>query len=964
MKYQLRNVLGCTLLLISLGACRTDTRRADVAGAQVRGESEDEHKACDGAAAAMRDEFEKTKDPVTGRVPRELLWPAIEYTDQLKQDMRQSWANAKVATSGWAERGPTSDALGASNGNLRGPNSDVPSGRIRAIMVDASDTSGNTVFAGSVAGGLWKTTSINTSPAGWTLVNDKLSNLAITGICQDPSSTSTMYFCTGEGFFNSDAVQGDGVFKSTNGGSTWSQVSSTNSTNAGTAFNYCTRIICDASGNIYVGTLTGLYRSTNGGTSWTNITPSGTSSGICDVKIAAGRMHVTSGFGSTAYYRYTDNPSTVSSGSGWNSATTPFTTSSIYRVALACVRGNLIALPVSSSTYDVATIYRSTDSGKTWSTLNHTPSFGSGQGWYCMAGAINPADSTQYIVASLDCYKTTNAGTSVWSQISDWASSTQQYVHADQHDMIWYTQGAQSRVLVVCDGGVFLSTDGGSTWANRNVGLRIKQFYSCDIHPSTTNYFLAGAQDNGTHSFSNAGLSTTTEVIGGDGMFVHIDQDQAAYQFTAFPYNSYARSTNSGANWSTSGLNFGSTGRFTNPSDYDNTSNVMYSADATGSYRRWTNPQTGATNDVVSVTALGSATVSAVAVSPYTSNRVYFATSAGILARVDNANTVSSPAAGTSVASSLGTVSSIVFGGSEDTVIVTNSSYSGTQVWYSTNATNASPTFTAKDGNLPNIPVRWSLPIAYTNGKRVMIATETGVWVTSDITAASPTWVADPNFPNVRTDMLKYRSSDKLVAAATHGRGLWTAVAQEATAIALPYNEFVLKANSSSQTTFLTWTFKTARQIIGFDIESADDGSNFKAVAAQQGGATLKDYQYNEPRSSGWKYYRIKSTDQYGLVQYSNIVSVAPAVISALELSNVYPNPAADMVNLTVASPSGQGIRLELYSAIGQKMKETTQQLSAGSQQVSLNMAGIAPGNYLLIAVVGNQRFSYVVVKH
>lgn len=960
MKYHIPKLLAGLWLLAACSACSQHRHRAEIEHYQENGENE----AYDGPGLAMQQEFENTKDPLTGRVPRELLWPAIEYTDQLKQDIRQGWAYAKTTANGWAERGPSSDALGPSNGNYRGPNSDVPSGRIRAIMEDAADATGNTVFVGSVAGGLWKTTSINSSPAGWTLVNDKLSNLAITGLCQDPTSTSKMYFCTGEANNNIDAVQGDGIFKSTNGGSSWSQLSSTSSSSSGGAFNYCTRILCDASGNVYVGTRSGLYRSTDGGSSWTNITPSGVSAAICDVKISStGRMHVTSGFGTTAYYRYTDNPGTVTSSSGWNSATTSFATSSIYRVVLACKGDTLIALPASSTGYNVATIYNSTDGGVNWNALSNTPSFGSGQGWYCLAAAINPASGKEYIVGSLDCYKTTNAGASAWSQISAWADASLQYVHADQHDIIWYTAGAQSRVLVACDGGVFLSTNGGTNWANRNVGLRIKQFYSCDIHPATTNYFLAGAQDNGTHSFSNAGLSTTTEVIGGDGMIVHIDRSQPSYQYSAFAYNQYIRSTNGGSGWSNSGLGFSSsTGRFTNPTDYD-TSGVMYCGDAAGNYRRWTNPRTGTTNDVVSLSALSGGSIYSVAVSPYTSNRVYFGTGAGTLARVDNANTVTSPATGTGVATSLGTISSIVFGGSEDTVIVTSSSYSGTQVWYSTNATSGSPTFTAKDGNLPNIPVRWSLPIANTGGKRVMIATETGVWVTADITASSPVWVPDPTFPNVRTNMLKYRASDKLVAAATNGRGLWTATAPDATAIALPYNEFVLKSNSTNQATTLNWTFKTARQVITFEVERSDDGRTFSTVATQQGGAAFKDYQYSEPRSANWTYFRIKATDQYGLVQYSNIISIAPLSVAALELSNVYPNPAKELVNLSVASPSSQNIHLALYAVTGQKVRELHQTLSAGSQKVSLNVAGVSPGNYLLIATVGSQRFSYVVNK-
>ncbi|MBK8953175.1 MAG: hypothetical protein IPM85_13830 [Chitinophagaceae bacterium] len=95
------------------------------------------------------------------------------------------------------------------------------------------------------------------------------------------------------------------------------------------------------------------------------------------------------------------------------------------------------------------------------------------------------------------------------------------------------------------------SADGGTTIRDRNVGLRIKQFYSCAIHPVTTDYFIGGAQDNGMHQFSNPGLSTSVEFAGGDGCYSAIDQDEPQYQFGSYVYNVYRRSTNGGSTWST-----------------------------------------------------------------------------------------------------------------------------------------------------------------------------------------------------------------------------------------------------------------------------------------------------------------------------------------------------------------------------------------------------------------------------
>ena len=102
--------------------------------------------------------------------------------------------------------------------------------------------------------------------------------------------------------------------------------------------------------------------------------------------------------------------------------------------------------------------------------------------------------------------------------------------------------------------------------------------------------------------------------------------------------------------------------------------------------------------------------------------------------------------------------------------MVSFSNYGVNNVWVSTNAGTA---WTAIDGNLPNMPVRWCMFYPGDNTKAI-IATETGVWQTSLINGASTVWVAEPTFPTVRTDMLQYRALDGVIAAATHGRGLWT----------------------------------------------------------------------------------------------------------------------------------------------------------------------------------------------
>ncbi len=723
----------------------------------------------DGPDKAADFEWERTHNLSTGKIPTDKLLDAITQTQNLKQQN----PSTALTLLNWAERGPNGDFAGP-QGNGR-QNNDQTAGRTRAAMIDSLDPSHKTVWIGGVDGGLWKTTDITAFPATWVLVNDYLSNLAVSAICQDPRPgfQNIMYFCTGESFSNSDAVRGIGVFKSTDAGVTWNYLPSSS------PYITCTRILCDYLGNVYLGTRnTGLLRSTDGGTSWTAITPAGIGASVCDLEISStslpGRLHVTTGIFSQSGYSYTDIPAAVTSGAGWIAPVTPFTSFN-QRTELGISGNNLYACPANGS-YQVPTIWRSTDGGANWTAVASQPSasWANGQGWYDLSCAINPTDPNQCIVGGLDTWKTTNGGAS-WTHLSAWATGqgSTQYVHADQHNIQWWDGG--NKLMFTNDGGVFYTSDGGTTIRDRNKGLRLKQFYSIAIHPTATNYFLAGAQDNGVHRLNHPGLDSSIEVTGGDGMYVAIDQNEPQYQFGSYVYNNYRRSINNGNSWTSPvglGTN-GANGRFVNPWDYDNNANILYACYTANNYLRWDDPQTGATTTVVPMAAFAGQNVSAVHASPYTANRVYFGCGTGNITAVDNANGASPTGTVINSGSTMpsGYVNCIVTGQSDQNMIACFTNYGVQNVWVTY---NGGTTWTAIDGNLPDMPVRWALFYPEDNTK-AYIATETGVWETDLINGGSTVWTPNPTFPTVRTDMIKYRASDRTIAAATHGRGVWTA---------------------------------------------------------------------------------------------------------------------------------------------------------------------------------------------
>ncbi|MGH1366605.1 MAG: PKD domain-containing protein [Calditrichia bacterium] len=717
---------------------------------------------------AMEQEFERVKDESLGRVPRERLYEAYLEAERRRSTSKYS---KRMISPNWTERGP--DNVG---------------GRTRGIMIDPNDGSGNTVFAAGVSGGLWKTTNISSISPTWNAVNDFFENLAISSIAYDPTETDTMYFGTGEGWFNIDATQGDGIFKSNDGGDTWRQLSSTTSS----TFDFVQKIVVHPdSGDVYAATRTGgVMRSTDGGANWSSVLSSGSGAGTsraADLEIAANSsIYAAMGiFGTDGVY------SSPSGNSGtWtklNTGANGFPTSGFERIELAVApaNANIVYAFVQSNAGDsLEAIYRTTNKGSTWSAVTNPsdddPGVGTdftrGQAWYNLIAAVSPTDASgdTLFAGGIDLFKSTNGGTS-WTQITHWYGGFGfQEVHADQHAIV-FADNNPDIILFGNDGGVYRTTDGTATTptiSSKNTGYNTTQFYACAMHPDAgSNHFLAGAQDNGTNKFNSLGINTTTEVVGGDGAFCHIDQGSSTVQIAQTTNNNIYRSLNGGSSFSQVLANSG--GNFINASDYDNTSFVYYSAFNSNSYVLWSNPRTGTSFSAQSVTDFGGTQASAITVSPNTANRVFFGTEGGRVVRVDDAaSTLSSSHINSGAGMPTSDVSCIeVEDGDDNHILVTYFAFGATSIW---ETTNGGTSWTSVEGDLPDIPVRWAM-FNPSDSDQALIATDLGVWSTDDLDGGSTSWSpSNTGLANVRVDMLQYRSSDGLVIAATHGRGMYS----------------------------------------------------------------------------------------------------------------------------------------------------------------------------------------------
>ncbi|MFL5773741.1 MAG: WD40/YVTN/BNR-like repeat-containing protein, partial [Flavisolibacter sp.] len=595
MKFVLINCLALCVI-ISITACNMKTAE----------ESDDLDT--DGMEQAMRQEFKKTHDPALNRIPSERL--------NFARQASISIMSLRTMALTWQERGPSN--IG---------------GRTRAIMIDRSDASGNTVFAGSVSGGIFKTTNFTSATPSWSPVNDKMTNLAVTALVQHKTNASIMYAGTGEGWFNIDGLRGAGVFKSTDGGATWNQLPSTAS------FEYIQDVEVDLNGNVYVSlrnastTFRGVMRSIDGGNTWTQVLglplPNFTTGRAADLEVASnGDIYATLGiFGKTMVMKSSASVNGVNTGAlnTWTEIT-PVHTTPTQRAEISIAPSNPLRLYLmmqDSATSQVKTLYRSSDGGVVWDSLPAPAALNNGsvsQTWYNLISAVDPVNPDIVVVGGYHVAKSVDGGT-------NFTDITIAGVHVDQHELKF---NGSSNLIVGNDGGIYYTTNlntSAPSFVNKNNGFNVTQFYGADYHPTNSNYFLAGAQDNNTQKFTAPGINATTPAVGGDGGIPHIDQTDGQIQIASTTGNNFYRSLDGGNTFSYMSAVSNNRGQFINATDYDDNLNCLYSGDDAGAYYYINNLQATPSGSSNTLSEIGpNREVTAVKVDPFNTATVWLGT--------------------------------------------------------------------------------------------------------------------------------------------------------------------------------------------------------------------------------------------------------------------------------------------------------------------------------------------------
>jgi hypothetical protein len=482
-------------------------------------------------------------------------------------------------------------------------------------------------------------------------------------------------------------------------------------------------------------------------------------------------------------------------------------------VASKTTAGRMVAL-CENATTGLPVIRRSTDAFATVDTSVPLPvssgtqppaatDFTRGQAFYDLMIGMNPTNDSEVYVAGIEIFRNTQMFKATplaadWVQLTDWTvaptaagnavASTLDGVHSDHHVMA-FASGLTTRVTFGCDGGIYYSNDSGNAIGVRNNGYNVTQFYKGGINQTGGQKLLAGAQDNGSQLISPApaAVGSSVEVFGGDGCWEFIDK-QNEFMVTSYVYNSYffTRYDTEIATTYIANDYGGSDGDFVNQCGLDSNANILF-ANGTAAgvfqiYRYAIDPAAGGGNGATTVSTLSNALLTSIPTyfeaSPYTANNLLVGLANGRLIKIIRSNGLTTGPVGSQPAYSsigdaswVGAISDIRFGASDNEIFVTFHNHGITSVWYST---NGGTSWVSKEGDLPNLSVKCILQNPNATNE-VIVGTNLGVWYTVNFNAASPNWRrANNGMKDVPVLSFDYRAADRVILAATYGRGMWT----------------------------------------------------------------------------------------------------------------------------------------------------------------------------------------------
>ncbi|MDE0871710.1 MAG: T9SS type A sorting domain-containing protein [Flavobacteriales bacterium] len=407
----------------------------------------------------------------------------------------------------------------------------------------------NRFFAGSSSGGLWT----DPGDGNWIPLTDDLPHMAMGDLVFHPTNPERMFLATGDPQISSFPRMGGGVYRSVDGGQSWSQ-SGLDTLGVISKLlilpNSPSTILAGAMGNpAILGAARGVFRSVDSGMNWEQVLLPHDSAGVTDLAysentgtmLASAWQRTRTSTSSIVYGPQSRIWRSLDDGATWEVLPNPWGTSDRGRIGLAVV-GNVFWALVVGVNHQLDNIYRSEDGGLNWTAIipeDAAPENAlGGFGWYFSKIRINPFDMDDITILGVECWNTLNGG-STWNRLGpEWWTYE---VHADKHDLQWI--GSESLVLAT-DGGLYRSDDHGETWADME-DIPVSQFYRATWNPHNPGVYTAGAQDNGTTTGSVQDLNGWTRDLGGDGFTAIYHPENPALRFAGYQWGAWRYSMTS-----------------------------------------------------------------------------------------------------------------------------------------------------------------------------------------------------------------------------------------------------------------------------------------------------------------------------------------------------------------------------------------------------------------------------------
>ena len=670
----------------------------------------------------------------------------------------------------WTPLGPqpTNSAFPGNWGNT--------SGRINAVAVSPSNP--NLILIGSATGGIWRSAD---GGANFAPVSDNQVDLAVGDIAFAPSDNSIVYAGMGDG---RGGYLGSGVLKSTDAGQTWTRVSNGSLPSPGTTMAIAVsptnpnRVYLAQSSALNGTSVTagGFYFSADGGVNWTR-TLGGAARGLAIHPATESTLYlamrtVTQGGSLPGIFRSTD------SGQTWTSIyESPYSPTTDVRVAVTPANPQSIYVYIggTSGTFGMR-VEVSTNGGESF-TNRGAPGVDTGQFGYNTYLAVSPADANTIYLGTRDVFKSTNGGTS-YTNLTRSFNSAGGYTpgdsntHPDQHALA-FLPGNANTLFFANDGGLYKSTDGGANLSSLNNTLSISQFVGLAIDPNNPARSYGGTQDNGNQKrLTGSASGAWREFFSGDGGRTVLNPLNPSTVFITFVYGSIYRFENNGDSFSAT---VGSNATFGEP---DSGARIAFYPPFTGNgvnanlyfgtYRLFVSSNLGdswtAPGGTFDQTKGGSDVLSALCVARGNTNVIYSGSRQGRAMISTNGG-----ADWTDISTGIPnrSITSLTMHPTDPaTAYLTVSGYGTGHIFKTTNSGNL---WTDISGNLPNIPAN-TLLIDPLNSSTLYIGTDIGVFRSDN---SGGTWATfTTGMPPVVVMALASHSSG-LIQAATFGRGIY-----------------------------------------------------------------------------------------------------------------------------------------------------------------------------------------------